>query len=58
MSNDPVEKARLAWIGARYRFEKLVKGEPSDEEYRLAKAELERAKEVYDRLLAQGAAVR
>ncbi len=55
MSNDPVEKARLAWIGARFRFEKLVKGEPSDEEYRKAKAELERAKQAYEQLSAREA---
>jgi hypothetical protein len=56
VSNDPIEKARLAWLGARYRFEQLVRGEPSDEEYRKAKAELERAKQFYEQLSAQDAA--
>jgi hypothetical protein len=56
VSNDPVEKARLAWLGARYRFEKLVKGEPSEEEYRKAKADLERAKQLYEQLCAREAA--
>ncbi len=55
MSNDPVETARLAWLGARFRFEKLVKGEPTDEEYRKAKAELEQAKRRYDQLAGQEA---
>ena len=52
VNDDPVEKARLAWLGARYRFEKLVKGEPTDEEYRQAKAALEQAKRRYDELAA------
>ena len=56
MSNDPIEKARLAWLGARYRFEKLVQGEPGEEEYRKAKAELERAKQFYEQLSAREAA--
>ena len=56
MSNDPVERARLAWLGARYRFEKLVRGEPGEAEYRKAKAELERAKLVYEQLSAREAA--
>jgi hypothetical protein len=52
VSNDPVEKARLAWIGARYRFQKVVDQEGGEEEYRQAKAELERAKLLYDQLVA------
>lgn len=55
MSNDPVERARLAWLGARYRFEKLVQGEPTEEDYRKAKAALEQAKRRYDQLAAQEA---
>ena len=50
MSSDPVEKARLAWLSALYRFEKLVKAEPSEEEYRKAKAELEQAKQRYEQM--------
>ena len=55
MADDPVEKARLAWLGARYRFEKLVQGEPTDEEYRRAKAELEQTKRRYEELAAKEA---
>ena len=51
MNEDPVEKARLAWLGALFRFEKLVKGEPTDEEYQKAKAELKRAKQHYDQFV-------
>jgi hypothetical protein len=42
--------SRLAWLSARYRFETLVKGEPGEEEYRKAKADLERAKQLYEQL--------
>jgi hypothetical protein len=48
-----MEKARLAWLGARYRFEKLVKGEPSEEEYQKAKAELEQARQLFEQLAAR-----
>jgi hypothetical protein len=50
---DPVEKARLAWIGALHRFETAVKADVGDEDYRRAKAELEEKKRAYDRLLAE-----
>ena len=56
MSNDPVERARLAWLGARYRFQELVKGEPSAEEYKKATEEMERAKRFYEALAAAEAA--
>jgi hypothetical protein len=52
VSNDPVERARLAWIGARFRFQRVVDWEGGEEEYRQAKAELERAKRLYDQLVA------
>jgi hypothetical protein len=52
VSNDPVEKARLAWIGARYRFQKVVDREGGEQEYRRAKAEMERARRLYDQLVA------
>ena len=52
MSNDPVERARLAWIGTRFRFRKVVDREGGEEEYRRAKAEVERAKRLYDQLVA------
>ena len=47
---DPVEKARLAWLSARYRFEKLLKAEPSEEDYQKAKADLELTKQRNERL--------
>ena len=51
--NDPVEKARWAWLGALSRFESLVrKDEASDQDYLRAKAELERTKRAYENLVA------
>ena len=55
MSHDPIEKSRLAFLGARYRFEMLLKGEPTDDEYRKAKADLDQAKQRYDQLTARNA---
>jgi hypothetical protein len=52
VSKDPVEKARLAWIGARFRFQRVVDQDGGEEEYRQAKTELERAKRLYDQLVA------
>jgi hypothetical protein len=53
VSNDPVERARLAWIGARFRFQRVVDRKGGEEEYRQAKADLERAKLLYDQLVAR-----
>ena len=58
MRSDPVEKARLAWLGALYRFEELVKREPSEEEYRKAKADLEQAKQRYEQMAGGGRPVK
>ncbi len=53
MMNDPIEKARWAWLGALSRFESIVRrDDASHEEYLKAKAELERAKAAYDSLEA------
>lgn len=50
--DDPVETARLALVGARHRFNRLMCGktEPAEEEYQRAKKELEGAKLAYERL--------
>ena len=47
MRNDPVEKARHAWLGARCRFEKVIDREGGEEEYHQARDDLERAKQAY-----------
>ena len=52
MRNEPVERPRLAWIGARFRFQRVVDRERGEQEYRKAKAELERAKRLYDQPVA------
>ena len=44
MSNGSRRDGPVGVARPRFRFEKLVKGEPTDEEYRKAKAELEKSR--------------